>query len=139
HQNPKLLPVTADGTVLSAGGRQADAVSAPLLREYAVKSTRVMADRYGGHRALALWHVDNELGCHVPRDFSDHAAAAFRRWLEDRYGSIEALNDAWGTAFWSQRYDSFEEILPPRAAPAYPNPTQQLDFARYSSDELLAH
>lgn len=139
HQHPELLPVTADGTVLSPGGRQAYAVSAPLLREYAVKMTRVMAERYGEHPALALWHVDNELGCHVPHDFSDHAAAAFRRWLEDRYGSIEALNDAWGTAFWSQRYDSFEEILPPRAAPTYPNPTQQLDFARYSSDELLAH
>lgn len=101
--------------------------------------TRVMAERYAEHPALALWHVDNELGCHVPQDFSDHAAAAFRRWLESRYGSIEVLNEAWGTAFWSQRYGSFDEILPPRAAPTYPNPTQQLDFARYSSDELLAH
>ena len=77
--------------------------------------------------------MDNELGCHVPHDFSDDAAVAFRRWLEDRYGTVESLNDAWGTAFWSQRYDDFDEVLPPRSAPTYPNPTQQLDFARFSS------
>ena len=139
RQHPEILPVTEDGTVLSQGGRQAYAVSSPLFREYALTMTRVMAERYQEHPALAMWHVDNELGCHVPHDYSDHAATAFRRWLEARYESIEVLNEAWGTAFWSQRYDSFEEILPPRAAPTYANPTQQLDFARFSSDELLTH
>ncbi|MFC7455583.1 beta-galactosidase [Brachybacterium sp. GCM10030267] len=139
RHHPEILPVTEDGTVLGQGGRQAYAVSSPLFREYAVRMTRMMAERYGEHPALALWHVDNELGCHVPHDYSDRAAAAFRTWLERRYGSIDALNDAWGTAFWSQRYDTFREILPPRAAPTYANPTQQLDFARFSSDELLTH
>src|SRR5699024_4864699 len=62
-----------------------------------------------------------------------------RAWLSDRYGTVAALNQAWGTAFWSQRYDDFDEILPPRQAPHHANPTQQLDFARYSSDELLRH
>ncbi|AEE47427.1 beta-galactosidase [Cellulomonas fimi] len=139
RKHPELLPELADGTVLHPGGRQAYRVSAPLWREYAVAMTRRMAERYGSHPALALWHVDNELGCHVPHDFSDDAAAAFRRWLEARYGTVEALNAAWGTAFWSQRYDAFDEVLPPRTAPTFPNPTQQLDFARYSSDELLVH
>lgn len=137
--HPELLPVTADGTVLQAGSRQAYRVSSPVWRDYAVRMTRLMAERYGNHPALALWHVDNELGCHVPHDFSDDAAVAFRRWLEDRYGTVDALNAAWGTAFWSQRYDTFDEVLPPRAAPTSLNPTQQLDFARYSSDELLVH
>ncbi len=137
--HPELLPVTADGTVLQAGSRQAYRVSSPVWRDYALRMTRLMAERYGNHPALALWHVDNELGCHVPHDFSDDAAVAFRRWLEDRYGTVDALNAAWGTAFWSQRYDTFDEVLPPRAAPTSLNPTQQLDFARYSSDELLVH
>jgi beta-galactosidase len=66
------------------------------------------------------------------------SAIAFRSWLVDRYGDIDELNDAWGTAFWSQRYGSFDEVLPPRAAPAFVNPTQQLDFRRFSSDEHLA-
>ena len=137
--HPEILPVTEDGTVLGQGGRQSYAASSPVFRAYALHMTRVLAERYRDHPALALWHVDNELGCHVPHDYTDSAATAFRTWLQARYGTIEALNSAWGTAFWSQRYDSFEEILPPSAAPTYANPTQQLDFARFSSDELLLH
>ena len=139
RRHPEILPQLADGTVLHQGGRQAYAASSPVFREYVVRMTRVMAERYGQHPAVALWHVDNEIGCHVPHDYSDDAAAGFRRWLEARGGAVEALNAAWGTAFWSQRYDSFDEVLPPRTAPTYANPTQQLDFARYSSDELLTH
>jgi len=138
RRHPEILPELADGTVLHPGGRQAYRVSSPVYRRYALRMARTVAERYAAHPALALWHVDNELGCHVPHDFSDDSAAAFRRWLEARYGTVDALNHAWGTAFWSQRYDTFDEVLPPRSAPTYPNPTQQLDFARYSSDELLA-
>ncbi|MET9594342.1 beta-galactosidase [Streptomyces sp. NPDC006516] len=137
--HPEILPELADGTVLHQGSRQSYAVSSPVFRDYAVRMTRRMAERYGEHPALALWHVDNELGCHVPHDHSDAAAEAFRGWLENRYGTIAGLNAAWGTAFWSQRYDSFEEILPPRASPTFVNPTQRLDFARFSSDEQLVH
>jgi beta-galactosidase len=137
--HPEILPELADGTVLHQGGRQAYSVSSPVFRDYALRMTRVMAQRYSAHPALALWHIDNELGCHAPHDYSDDAAVAFRRWLEARYGTVQGLNAAWGTAFWSQRYDSFDEVLPPRTAPTYANPTQQLDFARFSSDELLTH
>lgn len=139
RRHPEILPQLADGTVLHQGGRQAYRVSSPVYRRYALRMTRLMADHYGNHPALALWHVDNELGCHVPHEYSDDSAAAFRDWLEARYGTVAALNAAWGTTFWSQRYDSFAEVLPPRTAPTYPNPTQHLDFARFSSDELLAH
>jgi len=139
RRHPEILPQLADGTVLGQGARQAYSPSSPVFRAYALRMTRAMAQRYGSHPAVAMWHVDNELGCHVPHDYSDDAAAAFRRWLETRYGTVDALNAAWGTTFWSQRYDSFDEVLPPRTAPTFANPTQQLDFARYSSDELLAH
>lgn len=138
-KHPEILPVLADGTVLHPGGRQQYRISSPIFRDYATRMTRLIAERYASHPALAMWHIDNEIGCHVPHEYSDDAAHAFRRWLERTYGTIEALNDAWGTAFWSQRYDSFEEILPPRSAPTFPNPTQQLDFRRYSSDELLSY
>ncbi|MFJ9087901.1 beta-galactosidase [Streptomyces sp. NPDC102384] len=139
RKHPEILPELADGTVLNQGARQSYAVASPLFRTYAVRMTRKVAERYRDHPALALWHVDNELGCHVPHDYSENAAAAFRTWLEQRYGTVEALNSAWGTAFWSQRYDSFDEVLPPRAAPTSLNPSQQLDFARFSSDEHRAH
>ncbi|GGS31829.1 beta-galactosidase [Streptomyces griseoviridis] len=139
RKHPEILPRTADGTVLHQGARQSYAIASPVFRRYALRMTRTLAERYAGHPALALWHVDNELGCHVPHDFSDASAAAFRTWLRERYGTVDALNAAWGTAFWSQRYDSFDEVLPPLAAPTFVNPTQRLDFARFSSDEHLAH
>lgn len=139
HAHPEILPQTADGVVLSPGGRQHYAAASPTWREYAVGITARVAQRYADHPALALWHVDNEIGCHNPHDFSDSAAAGFRLWLAARYGTIDGLNHAWGTAFWSQRYSEFEQVQPPRTAPTFANPTQQLDFARYSSDELLSY
>ncbi|UFU08301.1 beta-galactosidase [Ruania halotolerans] len=135
--HPEILPRTAEGVVLSQGGRQSYAPSSPVYRDYAVKMATAMAQRYAEHPALALWHIDNEIGCHVPHDYSESAQRAFRTWLRRKYRTIDRLNDAWGTAFWSQRYSAFKDVLPPLAAPTYANPTQQLDFARFSSDTLL--
>lgn len=139
RQHPGSLPVTADGTTLSPGGRQAWCPSSPVYRDRALRLCRALAERYANHPALRLWHVSNELGCHNALCYCDVSAAAFRRWLEKRYGVVDELNRAWGTTFWSQRYGSFDEVLPPRAVTAIANPTQQLDFRRFSSDELLAH
>lgn len=138
HRYPESLPVTADGVRLSPGSRQEYCPSSPVYRSAAGRLVRAIAERYGEHPALALWHINNEYGCHVARCYCDESAAAFRRWLEARYGTVGALNDAWGTTFWSQTYSSFDEVLPPRASPAYGNPAQLLDFDRFSSDELLA-
>ncbi len=139
HLHPEVLPVDASGRTLWPGSRQSWCPSSPVFREHAMRLAGEMARRYGDHPAVRLWHVSNELGCHNGRCWCDGSAAAFRRWLASRYGDISTLNDAWGTAFWSQRYGSFDEVLPPRLTPAQPNPTQQLDFARFSSDELLSH
>lgn len=135
--HPEILPVDADGRTLWPGSRQSWCPSSPVFRQYALQLVAAMARRYGTHPAVRLWHVSNELGCHNGRCWCDISAQAFRMWLTDRYGDVEKLNDAWGTAFWSQRYGSFDEVLPPRITTAVPNPTQQLDFARFSSDELL--
>ena len=139
HRYPETLPMTQDGRRLWPGGRQAWCPSSPIFREKALALVEQMAGRYGGHPGLVLWHVSNELGCHNPHCYCDVSAAAFRHWLRERYGDLDTLNEAWGTAFWSQRYGDWDEVLPPRAAPTFPNPTQQLDFRRFSSDELLAY
>ncbi|GAA4969195.1 beta-galactosidase [Yinghuangia aomiensis] len=136
-EHPEMLPVTADGTVLSPGGRQHFCPSSPVYRDRAVKLAEALAAHYADHPALAMWHVGNEYGIHVAECFCDVSAADFRRWLADRYGSVDKLNDAWSTDFWSQRYTGFAQILPPRVAPTYPNPAQQLDFKRFSNDALL--
>jgi beta-galactosidase len=135
--HPEMLPVTEDGVTLSSGSRQAYCPSSPVYRRYAARLVEAIVGRYAEHPALELWHVNNEYGCHVSRCYCDTSAAAFRAWLEAKYGTIETLNDAWGTAFWSQHYAGFDEILPPRAAPTFKNPTQLIDFDRFSSGELL--
>ena len=135
-KHPEILPVDRTGATLWPGGRQHWRPTSPVFREHALRLVRAMAERYADHPALAAWHVNNELGCHNVYDYSDDAASAFRDWLRARYGTVEGLNAAWGTAFWAQRYSAFEQVLPPRQAASYPNPTQQLDFKRFSSDAL---
>ncbi|MFC6578613.1 beta-galactosidase [Planomonospora parontospora] len=134
--HPDALAVTADGVRLTHGSRDTYCVAAPAYREASVRIARALAGRYAGHPALAMWHVHNEYGtgCHC-----DHAAAAFRAWLRARHGSLEALNDAWTTSFWSQHYSAWEQVMPPRATQYLPNPAQVLDFRRFLSDEMLTH
>jgi beta-galactosidase len=138
HRHPEMLPVLADGVRLWHGGRQQYCPSSPVYRSGAERLVTALADRYNKHPALAMWHVGNEYGCHVPACYCDVSAEAFRAWLRERYGSIEDLNRAWGTDFWSQRYSEWDEVIPPRRTPTWPNPSQQLDFMRFSSNELLA-
>jgi len=136
-KHPEILPVMADGTTRWTGGRQAWCPSSPVFREHAMRLVGKVAERYGSHPAVSLWHVSNELGCHNALCYCDVSAASFRRWLQSRYGTIERLNDAWGTSFWSQRYGTWDEILPPRATLAAGNPAHIHDFERFSSAELL--
>lgn len=132
---PDALPVTRDGVRLSHGSRDAYCASAPAYRAACRRISTALSHRYGEHPALALWHVHNEYGtwCHC-----EHVAARFRRWLRRRYHTLEALNEAWTTAFWSQHYAEWDHVLPPRATQYLPNPSQLLDFRRFLSAELLA-
>jgi beta-galactosidase len=136
---PESLPVDANGQRRWYGARQAFCPSSADYRTASARLTRVIGERYTGHPAVAMWHVHNEYGCHNWHCYCDASASAFRAWLRDRYHDLDTLNEAWGTAFWSQRYTDWAEVIPPRT-PAYntfANPTQQLDFWRFSSDELL--
>ncbi|MFV2101040.1 beta-galactosidase [Micromonospora sp. LOL_024] len=136
-RHPEILPMAADGTRRYPGGRQAWCPSSPIFRRRALALVDEVARQYGAHPAVALWHVSNELGCHNAHCYCDESAEAFRRWLQKRYGTIETLNDRWGTTVWSQRYGDWSEVQPPRLALSAGNPSQTLDFHRFSSDELL--
>jgi beta-galactosidase len=135
--HPESLPVTQNGVVLHPGARQQYCPSSAAYKERASELVRRIADRYKDHPALAMWHVNNEYRCHVAECYCDASAERFREWLRARYGDLDTLNEAWGTASWSQPYGEWAEILPPRSAPTFANPTQQLDFRRFSSDALL--
>lgn len=135
--HPEILPMAADGTRRYPGGRQAWCPSSPVYRRYAVELVDRIASRYRSHPALRLWHVSNELGCHNALCYCPESAAAFRQWLRRRYLTVQSLNRAWGTSFWSQRYSDWDEILPPMATLSTRNPGQMLDFHRFSSEQLL--
>ena len=134
---PEILPQDADGATYWPGSRQHFAPASPVYRRLASELVTAIAERYAKHPGIVLWHVNNEYACHLNADYSDAAAAGFRAWLERKYGTTDALNAAWGTAFWSQRYGSFDEVVPPRKAPYSHNPTQSLDFRRFTSDCFL--
>ncbi|WP_406218277.1 beta-galactosidase [Streptomyces decoyicus] len=136
--HPEILPEDADGRRRWPGGRQHYCPSSPVYRAHAVRLVEQLAARYAGHPALALWHVGNEYGCHTRQCYCEVSADDFRRWLRARYGSVDALNAAWSTAFWSQAYGDFDEVLPPRTAPTFPNPAQQLDYLRFGDEALRA-
>jgi beta-galactosidase len=134
--HPDDMPVTRDGVRLSHGSRDTYCVNAPAYRAASSRITRELASRYAGHAAVRLWHVHNEYGTTC---FCDHCAVAFRVWLSDRYGDVAALNEAWSTDFWSQRYGDLDEVLPPRATQYLGNPAHLLDYRRFVSDALLRH
>ncbi|WP_225827471.1 beta-galactosidase [Streptomyces naphthomycinicus] len=130
--HPEALPVTAEGMRYEFGSRGAICHSNADYRAAAAAVTTRLAERYGDHPALALWHVHNEYGVPVSACYCDSCAAHFRRWLADTYGSVEAVNEAWGTAFWGQRYSDLAQINPPRATPTVGNPGQALDYKRFA-------
>ncbi|HZI96342.1 MAG TPA: beta-galactosidase [Actinomycetales bacterium] len=134
---PESLPVDRDGRTRWPGGRQAWCPSSTAFREHSLALVDRLATRYHDHPALAMWHVSNEYACHNAPCYCDACAAAFRRWLRARYDTVEAMDAAWGAAFWSQRHGGWDEVLPPRLAPTPSNPTQVLDYARFTSDTLL--
>jgi beta-galactosidase len=101
---PETLPVDADGVRLVAGSRNQFAPASAVYREHARAITADLVARYARHPGVVMWHVGNEFG---QVDHGDEAARDFRAWLRDRYGTVEALNDAWGTAVWSQHYADF--------------------------------
>lgn len=136
---PEILPVTDAGVRLSHGGRQGYCPSSKMYKEKTVALATALANRYSKHPAVVMWHVNNEYGCHNAHCFCDFSAEAFIGWLQNKYSSLDELNAAWGTNFWSQRYHDWQEISPPRQTPAgtYPNPGQSLDFYRFSDDQIL--
>jgi len=137
-RHPEAHPLTRQGQVLGGGSRQAYCPSSRGYAQAAAEITRQLALRYGRHPAVVLWHVNNEYGAPLGECYCEASAAAFRDWLRARYGDLDTLNERWGAAFWSQRYAEWDEIDAPRVSTSVVNPAQRLDFARFSSDALLA-
>jgi beta-galactosidase len=136
--HPEILALDAEGRPRRFGSRRHYCFSSLVYRQEAARITEALGERYGRHPAVRAWQTDNEYGCHdTILSYSPAAADGFRNWLKQRYGSIAALNTAWGTVFWSQEYDSFEAVDPPNLTVTEANPTHRLDYMRFASDEVV--
>jgi len=150
---PDTLPVDAQGRRRSFGGRRHYCANSPDYRQHTRRvvgamATRygqhprrvvgAMATRYGQHPEVIGWQIDNEFGGgQTARCYCHNCVAAFRIWLQRRYGGLDALNEAWGTVFWSQTYTDWTQIEPPALAVERPNPSHVLDYYRFSSDSWV--
>ncbi|MDA7964045.1 beta-galactosidase [Ruegeria sp.] len=138
-KHPDMLAVDAQGNPRKFGSRRHYCFShAGYIRECA-RIARIIGERYGRNPHVAAWQIDNEYGCHdTALSYGPSALQAFRVWLADQYGSIEALNTAWGNVFWSMEYDSFDQIDLPNLTVTEPNPAHVLAFRRFGSDQVVA-
>ncbi|GAA2970845.1 beta-galactosidase [Microbacterium terrae] len=134
--HPDARVIDRNGVVQGFGARGMASHSSPVFREAIVRIASALAERYAQHPAVVMWHVHNEYGVPVGEDYSPQSVAAFRKWLRARYGTLDALNAAWGTTFWGQRYGEWDHIGAPAAAPSVVNPAQRLDFARFTDHQL---
>jgi beta-galactosidase len=140
QKHPDILPVNAQGRRCHAGSRRHYCSNHPAYQQHTRRIVTEMAKRYTPHPALTGWQIDNEVGNeHTARCYCEYCVAAFRNWLQRKYASLEALNLAWGTVFWSQLYSDWAQITTPNLTLVNPNPSQALDWYRFSSDSVAAY
>ena len=132
---PEVLNANMDGVLYRHGGRRHYNYNSPKYQELTRIIVEKSASHYAKHPAIIGWQIDNEINCEKNEFYSESDTIAFRKFLMEKYGSIDALNDAWGTNFWNQTYNSFEEVYVPRTTLSNnTNPHEVLDYTRFVSD-----
>ena len=140
-RHPDILRVDEAGRRRRFGGRQNACPHSPTYRKYAPLLARKLAERYGGMENLVAWHISNEYGGAC---YCENCTLAFRRWLRDKYGTLDELNRCWATAFWGHTFYAWDEIVAPDLlSELLPDgrsvfQTISLDYKRFMSDSLLA-
>ena len=106
---PEVRRINADGKREPHGTRHNHCFTSPVFRKKVRLINTRLAARYRAHKALAAWHISNEYNGTC---FCELCLAAFRAWCKARYGSLDALNKAWWTSFWSQSFQAWSQIDP---------------------------
>ncbi|WP_428394919.1 beta-galactosidase [Lichenicoccus sp.] len=139
-REPGILPVGADGRVRGFGSRRHTSFSSKVWWQESRRIVTVLAARYGENAHVAGWQIDNEFGCHdTVLSYGPEDLEGFRQWLATRYGSIAALNRAWGSVFWSAELRDFDEVCLPNGAVTETAPAARLDFQRFASEQVVAY
>ena len=115
------------------GGRKGQCLSSEIFLDYAEKITAAQTEALGKHPAIIGWQLDNEPGFPF-WDFDENCNKGFRKWLREKYGTIDALNKAWFSMMWSNVYTDFEQIqIPVNLSEGGWSPQVQLDYRKYFS------
>ena len=137
---PEVLNGTIDGVLFRHGGRRHYNYNSPVYQEKTRIITEAFASHYGPHPAVIGWQIDNELNCERDEFYSESDTAAFRVFLQKKYGSLDKLNEDWGTTFWNQTYTDWKEVHIPRTTPSNnTNPHEVLDYTRFISDSACRY
>jgi len=137
-QYPEVLNVSKEGILYHHGMRRHYNYNSEVYQQFCARIVRKIAEHFKDHPAVIGWQIDNELNCEINVFYSAADHAAFREWLRHRYGTLQALNQTWGTVFWNQTYTDWEQVhltLPtPQNAT---NPHQALDEKRFISHSAI--
>lgn len=134
---PEVLCVDANGTLMQHGSRQHHNHTSEIYIKYSAKITEEMVKTFRKYKNVIGWQLDNEFNCHRNESYAETDDTAFRKWLEEKYGTVENLNDSWGNRFWSLEFNSFSQITCPRPCPAYKNPSWLTDYYLFLSDTVI--
>lgn len=147
-KHPGIYAKDRYGRIRGFGSRRHYCYNDPVYQEYTRRIVAKMGEHFGNNPNVVAWQIDNEFGCHnTTRCYCEDCLAAFKKWLQAKYGSLDALNQAWGTVFWSQIYTSWDEIILPGYTACEDsdpnshghNPGLLLDFYRFSSDSVVKY
>ncbi|NQT84327.1 beta-galactosidase [bacterium] len=132
-RHPEIVRVDENGVAQVHGSRQHACHASEVFRRHSRIITQAMADHFRDNPNVIGWQTDNEFNCHFSECHCESCQRAFAHFLRKKYGTVQELNRRWGTAFWSQTYLQFRDILTPRAKPTYINPAHALDYYRFIS------
>ncbi|WP_020620761.1 beta-galactosidase [Paenibacillus daejeonensis] len=132
---PEVLRVAPNRVRNLYGGRHNHCFTSPAYREKVAIMNRKLAERYGAHPAVVGWHISNEYGgeCHC-----ELCQDAFRNWLKREYRTLDALNLAWWTSFWSHTYTDWQQIESPAPHGERMVHGLNLDWRRFVTEQTVA-
>ncbi|MFE5322133.1 beta-galactosidase [Paenibacillus sp. NPDC056579] len=136
HGHPERMYVDEHGTVMGHGSRQHACTNNPYFRERAAIITKHIAEALGGLPGIIGWQLDNEFKAHVAECMCETCKGLWHQWLEGRYGTVEKLNDAWGTDIWSEYYHRFDQVPQPGAAPFLHNSSLRTMYQLFSYEKI---
>ncbi|MFC5449986.1 beta-galactosidase [Paenibacillus aestuarii] len=136
RQYPEVLPVDIDGRKRTHGSRVNFCPNSGVYRRFAAQLAAKLAERYGNHPSLLVWHIGNEYGPHC---YCETCAASFRVWLQNKYGTLDVVNRVWNLSFWSHTVYEWDDIVPPTNLNGNNKCFQgiALDYKRFMSDSIL--